>query len=122
MQSIADKMKDDLKYIGTIKSKLIYSNIWSDQTLSDLLYKTDGVCSIEVAHDKNRLFISTKKGYEGKLKDSFQQLLDINRSMIENLLDSKELEVLESLGTKKISNIMCHMSHIPANNTVIVSI
>ena len=122
MQSIADKMKDDIKYIGSIKAKLIHNEIWSDQMLSDHLSKTNNIESIEVSNDRNRLFISTKGQNDIKLEDSCQQLLDTHRNTIRNLLDSKELEVLDSLGTKKIIHIMCHTSNIPLNNTIMLTI
>lgn len=121
MSIIADKMKDNINSLTSIKTKLIKSSIWTAEKVSECLSRNKDIENIDISDTKDRLYIKMKDGSTNSNElevSSYNKISNYTGKIIKNNLDGvlndQEKQYVKEYGLNKVVNMMYHIA--PINN------
>lgn len=127
MSIVADKMKDNINSITSIKTKLVRNSIWDADKISECLSKNKDIEKINISDNKDRLYLHMKDG-KGPQNNNleigvYNKISNYTEKMIKgnigNLLDDREKQYIKEYGLNKTLNMMYHLAPL-ANQRLIV--
>ena len=130
MSSIADKMKDDINSVTSIKTKLIKSSIWTAEKISACLSKNKDIENINVSDSKDRLYLKMKddkilNSNELEVK-SYDKITNYTGKIIKNgmndVLNDQEKSYIKEYGLNKVVSMMYHIAPIAKQRLVVIDL
>lgn len=130
MSNIADKMKDSINSINTIKTKLIRSSIWTAEKISECLSKSKDIENINVSDNQDRLYLKMKDGSSPNSNElevnSYDKITNYTSKMVKNaintVLNDQEKQYIKEYGLKKVVDMMYHIAPISKQRLVIMDL
>ena len=114
--TVADKMKDHINTMNSVKIKLIKEDIWSADKISDSLKDHKDIDHIDISDGKDRLYIHMKPSHSTSKNcidlNSYDIISNSTKKIVsstKSLLDSNELGCIKELGMGKAMNMMYNL-------------
>jgi len=117
--TIADKMKDHINTMNSVKIKLIKEDIWSADKISDSLKDHKDIDHIEISDNKDRLYIHMKPSHTASKNcidlNSYNAISSSTKKIVDNtksMLSSNELGCIKELGMSKAMSMMYNLYNV----------